>query len=625
MSLFLSYAQEDGKIAEEIARKLQQRHHEVFRFEDPAQRGKQWVRRLEEEINEAQGFLALLSPSYLVSGWCRRERELALIRENDLQADGRDTQFVHVARVGPTPLTDPGFLRTYDWHDLVAPDGMVHLLDVLDAHMGSRGNAAPGDPASGPALTAFRNREQELQQLLHGVTTLGGHCFWLVVAPPQLGKSWLLDQVSAELTQGRDGRPWRVRLVDLRVLPSDVRSDTTKLLAHMFPAVDPQSAPPTGAREITKMISGDKQPYACLLDGADLLDRGAADALRKQLSQVHQRLQASGHPAARLAVVVAGRRNEEWLPVSPAPRLNQLPLTRFGAEVISQALRDLAAQMDRSFSPREMEVHAEFVHRFTEGLPALVVECLQWVRREDSWADIADLDSTTSFDRIARPYVENRLLSTESLMPEGGRDLGDIRDVLSHALRVLTPYRVLTQSHLAHYWAADAALHQAVSAGGWSPPDLWEALNRTALLARPHDEPWTAIHPPIRRLLFRHFHPAAADRAAAHREAATYVEQWMESPRGKESGVGVVERLWHEASALVLERPAELTAVLSATADRMRERLRPSSFYVAGELRDYVATRISRDEELQEVLGVESGLANRLIAIISSPAGGSDA
>jgi len=628
MSLFLSYAHEDSGRAKEIAEQLEQRKHRVYRFEDRAEQGARFVQRIEEEISRAEGFLALVSPDYLISPWCRRERELALIRETDLQRHDRTMRFLHVAKVRPTGYADSGMLRPYNWHDLTDPAGFDGLLEALGAQARERdGTAAerPVEPvaATGVTLSAFRNREHELQRLVQGIKTPGGKCFWLVVAPPQLGKSWLLDRVSAELAGNGTDESWRVRVVDVREQPMGVRIHVSQLLDRMFPLESGGADHPGDIKDIARMISGTDQPYACLLDGAELLDRATAKELRRQIAQIHRRLQASGFPSARLAIVVAGRREEEWRGVIPEPRLAQLPLTEFGPDVISLALRDLANHMGRQFSAQQLDDLADHVHRFTEGLPALLVKCLQWIG-EQNWADITELHTTQHFTEIAQPYVTDKLLAIESLVPEGGHDLGAVRDVLIHALRLLSRYRVLTLSHLAHHWNADEAFRAAVERVGWSQTDLWDAVTRTALLSRFLDEVWSAIHRPIRRLLFRHFHPAEAERALAHREAGAYVEQWMESQPGKECGIGVVERLWHEASAVALERPEDLEAGLCETAERMRTVLRSSPAYSIAELGRFVADQIAEDGELQDILGAVPGLSDRVIAIItSSPAGGS--
>jgi hypothetical protein len=85
--LFLSYAEEDGEAAREIAERLSDRGFEVYRWED--MRSGRFIERIEKAINRADAFLVLLSPNHLASPWCHWEQELALVREQNLRANLR--------------------------------------------------------------------------------------------------------------------------------------------------------------------------------------------------------------------------------------------------------------------------------------------------------------------------------------------------------------------------------------------------------------------------------------------------------------------------------------------------------------------------------------------------------
>ena len=217
---FLSYAKEDGETARDIADRLADRGISVFRWQDPHNRGGRFIQRIEDAIRDAGGFIALLSPSFLASTWCRLERELAIQREADLRAGGRDTAFIHVLKILDTPYHDAGFLRSYDWLDLTDPARKeAALTDLVRRLAGARQS---GPPSPDGAITSrgsplFRNRYDELEQVRRGLTNAAGPHFWLVLAPPQLGKTWFLDRISAEMLAGPSG--WAARLVDLREQP----------------------------------------------------------------------------------------------------------------------------------------------------------------------------------------------------------------------------------------------------------------------------------------------------------------------------------------------------------------------------------------------------------------------
>jgi TIR domain len=102
-------------------------------------RGGQFVRAIEDSLRQADVFLVLLSPAYLRSSWCRRERDIALSRENEL-----GHQFIFVLEVTRTPGADLGFLQSYNRLDASGD------LDVLAAALPLDTRAAPPGPLPGP-------------------------------------------------------------------------------------------------------------------------------------------------------------------------------------------------------------------------------------------------------------------------------------------------------------------------------------------------------------------------------------------------------------------------------------------------------------------------------------------
>ena len=90
--------------------------------------------------------------------------------------------------------------------------------------MGSADDSAADSASRGASL--FRNRRDELDSVLHGLTNVAGPHFWLIVAPPQLGKTWFLDQLRAEIAAKAQGAArWATKLVDLRVQATGLRRD----------------------------------------------------------------------------------------------------------------------------------------------------------------------------------------------------------------------------------------------------------------------------------------------------------------------------------------------------------------------------------------------------------------
>jgi hypothetical protein len=444
-----------------------------------------------------------------------------------------------------------------------------------------------------------------------------------VVAPPDLGKSWFLDRLGAEMGEPKqpsstaESPRWVARLVDVREQPLAARSDATLLLASLFGLTPAPSVGPDAPRDIARRILQAGRPHLCLLDSAELLERETVKTLRSYFSEIHRRLQEAGNIDVRLAFVVASRREAEWGGVAPAPRVVPLPLTEFGHEVVRETLRDLAMEIGRNLAHADLKRDADRVRRLSEGLPAVLVACLQWIQREQ-WQDMDRLESQEVFEELVRPYVERDLLSVDSLLPWGGRNIDEERAALQEAFRVLAPYRLFTSAHLRHHLQSDSAFEEALRRRGWTIDDLWKAIGETALLERPLHEPWQAIHRPIRRLLYRYYYRSSEHRHDAHREARQFVATWTEKQVGTEQVVGLVECLWHEAAMLLLDRAAEPAEQLGESARNLSRTLEASPAYTVSELRASAAERLRNDEELEEALG-HTGLLERLADIIAPP------
>ena len=127
------------------------------------------------------------------------------------------------------------------------------------------------------------------------------------------------------------------------------------------------------------------------------------------------------------------------------------------------------------------------------------------------------------FDAVARDYIESDLLSAGSLLPMGGPRPAEALAVLREMLRILSTYRLYTQSHLKFHLDADPTLRQKLADAHWTRVELWDALGQTALgTQQDAHEIWHEIEPPLRRLLHRHHYRTDDDRIAAHTMARRF-------------------------------------------------------------------------------------------------------
>jgi hypothetical protein len=648
--LFLSYAEEDKDVARTIAGRLINQNVTVY----PPQNGH--VREADTEdlaraINQADAFLALLSPSFLASNSCRREHDLALHREQRGKANGAAADFVQVLQIRETPLEQAGLLKSRPWFDLTSLSDPDTVLTRLADKIESTGSYKPGDgdahptdadrdgqsaepgrhpgsaqtgggaarPPAGSRHHAtgwpgFRNREQELDDILGGLRSMDGQHFWLLIGPPELGKTWLLDRISEELRRGEPGR-WEIRRLDLCEYPA---VDAGSLLTAMFGVVGTHPADPEYSRAVAVGLVKARKRNLCIIDSAELLDDRNARSLRACIAEISQLVDARNNNGTRLALIVASRRDGQWSGIIPRPRLQRVALTKFKDDVIREALGDLSDRMFGSGGPIELRQIAQLVHTLSEGLPALLVEYLHWIRAE-AWVDWHRMETPQMFDQLAVPYVEHKVLAPDRLR---GR-VGDLTDqqlaAIWLALKAIVPYRFFTTSHLRHY-AESGELHEAIHAADWSVENLWAAVTTTNLLVLPQDEPWQVIHPPIRRLLCRYWYRTDGTLAQAHANACRFVQSWNNGKLGKDQSRFLVECLWHAASALRLgaEPAAERDEKLITLAREMSLALEPSETFDLATLRRYAVHLLREDEELDTVDGVEA-LIDRLAGAIEAP------
>jgi hypothetical protein len=632
-ALFLSCAEEDEQVGSMLNRELR-KDFEVFYWQQP-RRGGQFIRRIEDSINSADIFLAVLSRSYLNSYWCNQERMLALQREAQLQEADSDATFIYVANVAKMPPTVAGFFGSYVWLNMTSPASVKGALDHLSGLSAVRQpdtprakqvrspsedfnvQVEPMVPTVGNEL-AFRNRVDELNQVLNGLTNAAGSHFWHVVAPPQLGKTWFLERLSAH-PRLTEPDPWVVRQVNLRSQPPDVHDDAAALLRLLFER-EPTTNPSQEMRLIAQQIGRTGNPNLCIVDSAELLTRQAADTLRLHMKEIGEHVQRIGNRRLRLAFIAASRRDEGWKGIIPQ-RLSPLSLTEFTSDVIQEALHDLSKEMETEFSADWLKEHALRVQCITEGLPALLVKCLQWIRAEH-WFELERLEDQDRFEELLVPYVERELLTSASLLwTSGPGRTPNSLQALIQAYKVLAPYRLFTRSHLRHHRDLNPEFRTVLDNANWSMTDLWGAISASTLVRRPSTELWKEIHPAIRRLLCRYFYRTDAERAAAHDEACQFMAMWSHKQVGTEQCVGLVECLWHEANALRLRDSSDMELKLTESAQKYSSALGESTAYVLDDLRAFAAERMADDAELEEIVNNGDDLLNRLVAIVLNPEG----
>jgi hypothetical protein len=614
--LYLSYADEDIEIAHEVAKTFTSDGVSVYPQQTDAGRP-DMTAETEQVIRQANAFIALLSPNSLTSAACRRERELAMYWEQRCWDAGAPVEFVRVLEVRDTPYHEAGALHLRPWFDLTDRNARARVLRALANNLDRPSGQPPAgnQPPSGADNSRrwsedFRNRTTELEDIRVGITDPDGHHFWLVTAPPQLGKSWLLGKLAYEL---RWDHRWQTELVDIKELSPEYVGDADNILRLMF-GLDLSTEAETDvniAASIAESMVDNDEFRLCLLDSAELLDNATVSRLREQLNIIWR--QTVGI-SSRLALVVASRRIGGWTGVEPAPPLAVRELTEFSVDVVKESLEKLAV---KTRPPRavDLELLAERVHRLSEGLPAVLAACLGWIQG-CGWQNLERLEDPATFQEVAGRYIERDLLSATSLRGFGATRSDEEQAAIRYVLELLAPYRLLTTSHLSLH-AKESQLAGMLVSLNWSVEQLWDAVTQVDLRQRPQSELWHAVHPPIRRLLYRHWYPGYDDRIETHQRAAEFLGTLVTGLHGSDRCKFFVECLWHRAQVLVLERAADLAhALLGFAGDLAAAHLGPDPLLGQTSLRKTAAQSMSTDQELADTLRHVPGLFDRLIDIV---------
>jgi len=605
--VFLSYTEEDEAVGQRLAKALVERGLTVYWWQDPSRQGGRFANEIENEIFTADRFVVVLSPRYLRSPWCIRERDMAVHLENDGRAG-----FITVFEAVPVHGQWTGVLSSYariplrdaDWDTTVE----TYVQSVLGAHAQPAVTRTHG---SGRPKPKFRNRTDELNLIVDRLVMDGGEDVWLVSAPPQLGKSWFLYEVADRVAQRLPN--CQARVLDLHEQPTSLRSDPVLLFRTMLDLSTP--LPAARADDLTdrdlecvaKEVSLRERPQLYLLDSVDLLETDTPEQLRQLLSEVFRRLSSSGS-MTRIRVVISGRRVDKWRPV-PGTRSRKLRLTMFTEDVVRAALVDLASG-SHDLGAERIATLTRRLHAFCEGLPALLVKTLERIGADHFFGVDRDEWWQAAFDEVVRPYVENQLLSTDSLFLEGGKDLGRNKQLIELALKVLAPYRMVTRSHVKFHLDRDHELQTALESAGWGLRQLLEALYETALVVPVYKQPWYEIYPPIRRLLYRYYF-ADASHDVVQRLAQQYYQSGPEKPAGTERSFMLIEYIWHEVVRRSAGTDGELDDLPEFAATATDEFVR-HSMYSAHELDQFASRLLEDDLELELALSEHPGLFDQL-------------
>lgn len=591
--VFLSYATEDNGVARTLATLMGQHGLEVFWYEE--RNLGDFVEALADGLAQADRFVVLLSRHYQQSNWCKAEWKTAY----RLSVGSKTNRpVITVCEVGDFDEPVEVFLGNYARLNLRPPFGtkLPSLLKLF------------GVKPDRVNTTKFRDRERELTALLNGLETIN---LWVVTGPPRMGKSWFLEEVEKRLTAAGWGE---TRLVDLARHPDSwhVPSEVVVELLGVDYEPDDDSLTDEDVWEIAREISERQNNQIYLLDSVERLTRTTAEEVRQALTAVHSHL-VELRMSTQFCLIIGTRRPDVWRGLGryARSRFTMLQLPEFTLEVVEEAVREIAPDADDAL----VRQAAVLLHGESDGLPALLAVQLGLVQTRLLGLQ-PDLPEPDAFEAVTARYVRKNLLTHQVLFPSVIRNRA-AANLVNRVFHTLSPYRLITQSHLKFHYDQDQTLRRDVESVGWTMRDLWTALNSGSLLDTRMGL-WRVVNPPIRRLLYRYYHRTDEERIAAHEEAKRCYERWAVNEAGSEQVVMMKECLWHELCLLRLRQPSSLRKTLPEAAVRYVKTFLSAGLYDPREFGEVARELLTDDFEFQRELQDHDGLFTDVLEAIET-------
>jgi hypothetical protein len=635
--VFISYAEEDGDWARRIAIRVEQAGHSVYYFRDPNQRGKIIYDTIATEVKKARFFLSLLSPHYQSSPWCQAEFAAAFHLSMDAKEKGYDYS-IFVLKVENVDQRELGFERIFDQFDLTGQNAESELENLFGklTRMVKNAPSPSGTTAKTSSWLPFRNREKELEGIIKELVNPAGNHFHLVVAAPQMGKTRIIHHLLFEMARLGE-TDWRPQPVDLREATIDDRSNIVNLWSRFFQEGTRNAKTnllPILTANAARQIIRSQRSWLLLLDSAELLSNETAKQLRELLGHTITKLEEQGL-GDRLGFVAASRMTIRSLNgMIPSPEFHNSLLTEFKVNVIADALQDAGREMGLKHQRRFYNELAERVRRATEGLPALLVEYVEWIKREAFLFKPEHIESESLFRKIARPYIENSLLSAHALVPDWveANEVEKARQALVQLILKTSVFRLVTTSHLNFLSRKDQELNAALEYLRESRRDPFDVFSNLPVVV-PGEEPWRTTYTAIRRLLFRYQYGSNDKRAKAHQHAQAIYRDWHDLPPGTDKVHFLIEQLWHESEYVRLSRlpkgKSRINEFLNKLLDRKNlmgidadkalflDRQNLISAYTYKDILDSTYKIFQKDMELQSSLeGAGKGFSSKLLSLI---------
>jgi len=627
--VFISYSHKNKRLRERIETAIKSTGVEVDLWCDTKiKAGENWYEEIKIAMKKASLAILILTTDFLASDFIQKEEIPDLLKRREEEGmiifpilakpcAWDEHEWLTKMQIRPSGAEPVWPSRNTDYKLTKIAKEVKALL--VNKEKGN-GLSKIADKENSNTWQTFQNREDELRKLLDSLGTTGGERFFLLISGPQMGKTWLLNELEKRVED--NNLSWKVLRKNLRVSDADYVKDAHKLLASYFDGVNVSGDESQLTHDISRFLVKHDVQVLLLLDQAEFINDDTAKTLRQLLSQINEELEAEGRLHVDLAFIAASRLDiKPWKGVLPSPLFHVFVLTHFKKQVINRALGEMARNDGyKGVDKYQFLKMAQVLDDASEGLPALLTTYMEYIRSEVYMKKAVEvLCSPKLFDKIASPYVE-KLLSVNNLTSASSeRENEKIKTLLlKKILLKLSPYRWISESHLERILDEDSETKEFLNEISWDVRDLWNILSQTYLI-RPSETIWYEMYPSIRRLLFRYYRRNEEQQRDAHEQAYTFLGEWWQEVYGTDRGLYIIENLWHfvENKRLSMGQPKDKGAdILKHAQEILTGALQPNHNTI-GDLAKYVTMRLEKDIEFQDSMAeINSKLFEDIMNII---------
>lgn len=280
IEVFISYSHSDERLRVELGKHLSQLEKDAIVsvwHDRKITPGGEWKLEIDSRLENASIIILLISPDFLDSGYCYNVEMKRAMEKHDagnacvipVILRAVDWQSAPFAKLQALPAEGRP-VTSWANQDEAFRDVAIAVRGVARKFRPMHNSADPETKSMTFAKITFKNRDRELEILLNSLTIPASKHFWLIIAGPQMGKTWLLEELQKKLPK-HNPEQWVITQADLRKESQEIRIEAKRLVARLFGEWVLIGDIEENLFRIAEKIRESKLAWLCLLDSAEIL------------------------------------------------------------------------------------------------------------------------------------------------------------------------------------------------------------------------------------------------------------------------------------------------------------------------------------------------------------------